>query len=331
MLKLTNDIKSILFFVNTFPGSFSSRRKMLYSSPFKNKILFFALLCFLQLVFSDEKTVVKLEIGNQPETDRPEIKDEDLLKKYIELNPIKDTYFNKRKKQRRVRKIEKEFKSLTLDELELNKNIEVKNLNKETAARYVERMLSICKDQQKIRELRLELADLYYDLQYLDKASKIYLEYIKLYPGNINSEYAYFRAINSLFLKTLIPERDQADTKDTVKLAKAFLEKESYKKYRDQVIIILDQSNKKLLLSEINIFNFYLKRKKIKASEGRLAYIKEHYLKNPKNESEKSLLLDLEEQLNALKENRRYVPNYQKKYEEARAKAKSKRPYTERF
>lgn len=289
---------------------------MLYSSLFRNKLLFFALICIGNSVFADKKVVNESE------------QDQELLKKYIELNPIQDTYFNKRKKQRRVRKIEKEFKSLTFDELELNKNIDVKNKNKENAIRYLERMIAICKDQKKICELRLELADLYFDLQFADKASKIYLEYIKLYPGHVNSEYAYFRAINSIFLKTPIPERDQSDTKEIVKLAKEFLAKDSYKKYRNEVTWILDQCNDKLLLSEINTFNFYLRRKNFKASENRLAYIKEQYLKNPKDKKQESLLRDLEGQLKAAKEKRRYIPVYEEPNEK---KVKYKRTYSERF
>lgn len=257
----------------------------------KKSILILILFNFLSLVAQEVKNLILENQNAQGEQKQAEPKK-------------KENFFNRKKKKREKKVGEyfaKEFRDLTMDELEHNKNIDLKHNNRESAARYLERMISICKDQGKICELKLELANVYFEDNILDKATRCYRDFLRLYPGNPNSEFISYRLIAALYKQTNSCERDQSETRETIKLANEFLAKDTFVKYRDRVRWIVDQCYKKLLDSEIEIFNFYLGRKKIAAAEKRLEGIKEEYLNNPKNDQDKGLLSDLEEQLKALK------------------------------
>ncbi len=296
---------------------------------FKQSILIIILFNFLNLY---------CEISQNSQNDVKEIK---------ESSKKDDSFFNRRKREKKIGAyLKKEFKELTFDELEFNKNLDLKNNKKEGAVNYLERMIAIWKpnpkqnETDKLCKLRLELADLYFDLELLEKAARNYKEFLKNYPGNENAEYVYYKLICCLFNQSGTSERDQAETKEACKLANEFLERETFVTYKDKVKKILALCNKKLLDVEINIFNYYLNRSVVKRNylpaQQRLDYIKENFLNNPQTEEGKKLLFDLEEQLKAFKEKRRYVPQYLKDKEPFyRAflpkRDKKKRPYGQRF
>ncbi len=297
----------------------------------KKSILFIVFLNFLNLFCED--TAQKNPVSD--------------LKVNENVSKKNESFFNRRKREKKIGAyLKKEFKDLTIEELEFNKNLDLKNNNKEGAARYLERMIAIWKpnpkqkDSDRLCQFRLELANLYFDLGLLEKASRSYKEFLKNYPGNTNAEFVYYKLICCLFNESGVSERDQAETKEACKLASEFLERETFVTYRDQVKKMLALCNKKLLDAEINVFNYYLNRSVVKKNylpaQQRLDYIKENFLNNPQSQEGKKLLSDLEEQLKAFKEKRRYVPQYLKDKEPFYMaffpkKDRKKRSYGQRF
>lgn len=245
------------------------------------------------------------------------------FKKSKRKNKI-DPYFDKKGN---AKLIDRDFKEMTFDELKHNKGYHEKNKEpKETIIHYVERMIVVSKDEAKIRELRLENADLYFDLGRFDKALTIYNDFVKAYPGNEKAEYAAYKAILSRFSMMLPYDRSQEQTKDTLKAAKEFINNNSYTKHVKEVKNIIEQCNERLLQSELKVYNFYLFRGKIRSAEKRLKCIKSQYLENKKYAY---LVDDLDEQLKAAKSGKEYTPKYE--IENIGKPAKPKVNYALRF
>jgi outer membrane protein assembly factor BamD (BamD/ComL family) len=79
---------------------------------------------------------------------------------------------------------------------------------------------------------------------------------------------------------TLNTDRDQTKTKETIALARDYLEKEDlYTTYAQDVQQIQHASYVKLIECDKEVIAFYLRRNKHKAAENRLAHIKDNYLK----------------------------------------------------
>lgn len=171
----------------------------------------------------------------------------------------------------------KQLKDLSFDELQNAKNIFLEEDDKENALKYLERMMVVSTDLSVLKQLRLEIADLHFDMGNLESAESSYNEFIKSYPGSDEIEYVDYKSILCSFYQTLDPHHDQSKTEQTISLAKKFLSKNLYKTYVADVSIIQKQCVNTLFESEINIFNFYLEQKKLNAAEQRLAYIKEHF------------------------------------------------------
>lgn len=234
------------------------------------------------------------------------------------------------KKVEKLKLINKNFSDLTFEELEHNKMVYLESdADKDVLTKNLERMLSLCKEQHKICNLRLELADLYFNSNKLDKAANCYKEFVKNYPGNDKAEYCSYQEIVSLFNQTLDPDRDQGKTKEALKLSQDFIKKGTDKEYIKKVKEIIRKCNKKLLEAEINIFYFYLRKKNFKATQKRLDYLKKEFFKNPKNK----LLTKLEEHIKLAQENKVYEPVDLQAYDKDKQSApiKPKKPYVERF
>lgn len=133
--------------------------------------------------------------------------------------------------------------------------------------------------------LRLELADLNYDLQEFTKAEKIYNEFVLLYPGSDRCDYAHYRAIICGWKLSSEPDRDQTKTQETLKMAQEFLKLYKKSEYTQKVEVLAEQCQEKLFLSDVGIFNFHFKNKNFKAAQRRLDLIgNEHIANLPKQE-----------------------------------------------
>jgi outer membrane protein assembly factor BamD (BamD/ComL family) len=226
-------------------------------------------------------------------------------------NDAEKNYETKSGKKAKDKKFRKDFKKLTFDQLEHNKEVSKKDKDLDTVARIIEQMINLCKKPEEVNKLpslRLELADTFFDLEMFAKATPAYKEFVQYYPGHEKAEYAAYRVVLSLFNQTLSPDHDQTMTNKTIKAAKEFLKNETYKTYENKVLEIVIQSNKKLLKHEINTFNHYLTtQKNLTAAENRLKGIKKDFFKDL---PDSKLLAELEEQLKAAKEKRKFKPTY---------------------
>ena len=172
----------------------------------------------------------------------------------------------------------KTLSTMNFEELKKSKIEHVKAGDKKTAIKYLERMNRVCNDINELKEIMLELAQLLYDIEDYTKASKMYHDFTLLYPGSDEVEFAMYQAVTSSFKQIRDAEHDQTNTMETKELAQSFLERSSFTKYKNDVEKIAVQCDERLLESEINIFNFYMKRGNYIAAKTRLASIKEGYL-----------------------------------------------------
>lgn len=145
--------------------------------------------------------------------------------------------------------------------------------------KYLQKMRALCDDVVQLQQITLELADAYFDEGQLIDAEKMYREFTQFYPGSLNAEYAFYRAILCSFYAGLDTYRDQTKTHDTIKLIESFLDKGArFSTYKDEVERIGLTCREKLLQAELDTFRFYLKRKNLNSARKRLEGIREDYL-----------------------------------------------------
>jgi outer membrane protein assembly factor BamD (BamD/ComL family) len=197
---------------------------------------------------------------------------------------------SKRPRRRRYRAGEyqlpiKGIKQTTLDEALRCKSYYLKQGDKELASKYLDRALSLAKDHKVRSELMLELADLYMLLEQRAKAAKLYNNYKLFYPGSSSIYHVRYQEIVANDLDALDSSKDQSKTKETVKLAKQFLQDFSHADlYNKQVTDILYRNYLKLMKSELSIASFYLnkysydsKESSLKAAHQRISYLLKEY------------------------------------------------------
>jgi outer membrane protein assembly factor BamD (BamD/ComL family) len=208
-------------------------------------------------------------------------------------------------------KINKNFDAMTFEELEHNKKIVKTENDLDSVVRYIDRMIKICKNRpeeiNKLPELNLDRADALFELEFFTKSAPAYKKFVEYYPGHEKAEYAAYKEVLSWNKQMLSSDHDQTNTKETLKVAKIFLKNPNYQTYKAKVVDIVSNANKTLLESELNCYNFHLDRKEFKAAECRLKYIKKTFFKGSEDSE---LVKELNEQLKAPKEKRKFSPKY---------------------
>lgn len=184
--------------------------------------------------------------------------------------------------------LKKEFESIThkkdakqLNDIELRQaaDLSIKLGWFDKALLYLQQLITNSKDSELIKVVKLEIADLLFEMGKLAKAQDAYAEFLELYPGCKHAEYAQYKNILCAFYQTLSPDRDQTPTRQTLALTESYLEKGlAYKQYRTEVAQIRQQCNVLLYENDVDIFNHYLKSKKYSSAAGRLAHIKMQHL-----------------------------------------------------
>ena len=152
----------------------------------------------------------------------------------------------------------KTISNMTFAELKAEQEQLIQNKDKAGAVKYLEKMVPLCNDLDELKKIMLELASIYYEIGNFEKAGKMYNEFTVLYPGCDEAEFALYQAILSSFKLTLDAEHDQGNTQEAKELALAFLERESFKKYRKEVKDILNKCEERLFEADSKIFSFYL-------------------------------------------------------------------------
>jgi outer membrane assembly lipoprotein YfiO len=170
----------------------------------------------------------------------------------------------------------KTMSDMTYEELKARKN-DLLSTDKKTAIKYLERMSHMHTDYNELKNIQLELAQLLFETEDYAKASQMYHNFTLLFPGSEEAEFALYRAILASFNTILDAEHDQTKTVETQELARTFLERSSFTTYKKEVQEIALKCRKRLLDSEINVFNFYIKRGNFVAAKSRLSAIKATY------------------------------------------------------
>jgi outer membrane assembly lipoprotein YfiO len=195
-------------------------------------------------------------------------------------------------------------KSLSFDDLKVAKKYSEDMGNKRQTIMYLELMVKLCSDPNTLKEIYLELADLYFEQGNMELASKLYTSYITLYPGSPQRAYVHYQAILCKFYSTFSSDRDQTRTEEAFLSTQMYLQlairDELYREYRDDVTAIQKQCCKKMYDHEMDIFNFYYKKGNYKAAQVHLEEIKKIYITLMRDEVEPDLLTlecDLAKQL----------------------------------
>ncbi len=315
------------------------------------KYLKFALL-ITTIVSLPYNTIAKVETDTTPlrsiSLSTPMVFDKETLKKesaHVVSTPLlqKAETLSKTEKKALKKELEnivyrKDAKTLQFDELRKAANLAMQVGWHDKALLYLQQMVSNTKDSEVIKTLKLEIADILFEKGSLQKAGDAFGEYLALYPGSDQSEYAHYKQLLCTFYQTLKTDQDQASTKQAIQLAQSYLEKGlAYKAYRTEIVQIRQQCHAMLYESELNVFNFYMKKKSYGAASGRLAYLKKQYLeKLPEVEPH---IISLECRLAQAQGNKevyqerlaflhKKFPDYGKTTRVAQGKKKS---YTERF
>ena len=193
-------------------------------------------------------------------------------------------------------KKKKTLRNMNFAELEAFKEKCLAADDRYNAIRTLERMVPICTDLEKLKNILLELADLLFEDGRLEAAGKMYREFVKYYPGNEKVEYALYKAVVCKFYAILDAERDQSSTTDAVELANKFLEREEiFITYSEEVRTMRERCYTRLLESEISIYNFYCDRGRYKSAHTRIANIRKEFI--PLLPACEPYLLTLEAQL----------------------------------
>jgi outer membrane assembly lipoprotein YfiO len=179
--------------------------------------------------------------------------------------------------------LKKTIRDMTLDELLIAKPYAEQWDLKDLMISYNERLIVMATDheyQELIRSIRLQLADLYFQKGDMKKAGKLYREYVKFYPGNLQRDYAEYKTVLTRFYNRLKPPKDQSKTRKTVMLAHSYLQRASgsIKEYTIEVKNILDECYRDLYDYEISIFNHYFNLERFKAAQTRLENIKADFI-----------------------------------------------------
>jgi len=177
-----------------------------------------------------------------------------------------------------------------------------------------ERALTVGGKQALMKRVTMQLAESYLLQKDYEKAIKHANSYVTLYPGDQGARKAAFLEIQASYLATRASDRDQQRTIETIELCYAY--KKNYEnvqnptnttsvfssddEYITQIDKILTDSYSKIIESEINIAETYIKRynhfkhfSALNSAQKRIKYIKTDIL--PKINIENKRLNELEE------------------------------------
>lgn len=142
---------------------------------------------------------------------------------------------------------------------------------------YLEEALGRFSDNEKIHQVKLDLAELHFDSGNYQAAHELYENFNQLYPADAQAEYAKYKSILSMYRQTLDVHCDQTETENTIRLCREYLQKGIYKKFTKEIIDIQKLCENKLFNKEIYVFNFYFNKGKYDAAGHRLKTIKHKF------------------------------------------------------
>jgi outer membrane assembly lipoprotein YfiO len=190
------------------------------------------------------------------------------------------------------------IKDMRLDELypKIEEYLKMGYLKYARAA--LERVITIEKNQTKLKSARLRLAQVYYDLEEYKEAQKAYTEFAELYPGSDKTEFAKYKAVDCGCKQITTCDRDQKSTRQAAEIAKDYLASDTCKQYRDETKALCELCYDRLLEHELYVAEFHISRSKYKSAAKRLSYARTHYLSEVPEAEQK--IKKIEKQLNKI-------------------------------
>lgn len=173
--------------------------------------------------------------------------------------------------------LKKNPKTMSVLELRQAKLLALQDENLPLAATYLEYIITGSTDQMILKDARLELADIQFELGNMEKAANYYSTFVIMYPGSSQCEYAEYKAILCRFYSMMSADRDQSKTKEALSLARAYLENGVYHAYTKQVEDIKSQCLTRLFDSEHAIFDYHIKQGNMNGAKQRLLNIRKEY------------------------------------------------------
>ncbi|MEX0672309.1 MAG: outer membrane protein assembly factor BamD [Candidatus Babeliales bacterium] len=170
------------------------------------------------------------------------------------------------------------IKDMRLDELYPKIEEYFKNGYLEYAKVALERLITLEDNQTKLKEGRLRLAKVYYDLTEYEAAQKAYSDFIELYPGSAKTEFAQYKAVDCGCKQIAECDRDQKNTHAAAKIAKDYLNNESCQLFRKETELLCKMCYERLIKHELSVAEFHAHRGKYTAAQKRIDYAKHHYL-----------------------------------------------------
>lgn len=176
--------------------------------------------------------------------------------------------------------LKKTIRDMSIEELMAAKEYATALGKKELVIKYIKQLILEVKEPELLSNIRLQLADLYFENGDMKKAGHLYLEYIKFYPGSKSSDYAEYKAVLSRFYARLKPPLDQTKTQRTINLANRYLQGSDLpnKEYAHEVEKIRRTCYQDLYEYEKNIVEQYFNLGKITAAQTRIDGIKKEFL-----------------------------------------------------
>lgn len=138
-------------------------------------------------------------------------------------------------------------------------------------------LLSQSPNQNNLKNYKIDLADYCFKIKDYEKAVYTYEDFVTLYPGSQEAEYAQYKAIISSFLLCLEPCCDQSITQKTIFMIEEFQKKAKNELFIQETKEIFTKCRQKLFEHEVHVFEHYLKQKQFKSSEHRYKYIEENF------------------------------------------------------
>ncbi len=207
------------------------------------------------------------------------------------------TQFEKKRKGLTHRKEHHTFSTMPYDELKVAKDKAVQGKHFDIAAKYLECMITLCENVNEKAQLIIELADIHFSQKEYDSAKKWYQEFERLYPGNHLIAQAKKQIILCSKQAILSPDRDQAPTEETLRLAKEYLERDSFTLYRKEVATIQKECESMLAQADCGITEFYIKQGNYPSASRRIKHIRTAWLEKVPEVA--TTLVHLEVQLGA--------------------------------
>lgn len=162
-------------------------------------------------------------------------------------------------------------------ELKRGKEAAKKSNDTATMLLHLDAMRIVTTDPEEAAQILLEMAGIYFTQEEWVKAEKAFNEFVLLYPSAKQCDYAHYKAIQCGWNLTLSFDRDQTKTQEVLQLAQQFFTDHPQSEFSDQVSKLALNCQEKLLASDVNIFNFYVKGKNYKAANARLELINKEY------------------------------------------------------